>query len=230
MCGRFTRNYTWEEIHAYYNLFSSAAIPNLQPNFNVCPTTQVDVIIPRFGQRELGRMRWWLIPKTWNKSLKEFKYTTFNARAETVATSRFFARPFKDCRCLMPVSGYYEWHRPEGPKGPAQPYYFTRADGQVMTIAAIWDEWTDKATDEKIKACAMVITEPNKFVAEVHDRMPVILERKDFKQWERGNANDAAALMKPADEDVLQKWPVSMRVNSSRTDGDDATLIERMAL
>jgi putative SOS response-associated peptidase YedK len=94
-----------------------------------------------------------------------------------------------------------------------------------MTIAA-----PDKATDEKIKACAMVITEPNKFVAEVHDRMPVILERKDFKQWERGNANDAAALMKPADEDVLQKWPVSMRVNSSRTDGDDATLIERMAL
>lgn len=71
----------------------------------------------------------------------------------------------------------------------------------------------------------MVITEPNKFAAEVHDRMPVILDKKDFAQWERGDMKDAAALMKPADEDVLQKWPVSKRVNSSRADGDDATLV-----
>jgi putative SOS response-associated peptidase YedK len=123
----------------------------------------------------------------------------------------------------MPVSGYYEWHdTPEG----KQPYYFTRADSQILTIAALWDEWTDKATDETLMSCTMVITEPNNFVAEVHDRMPVILEKKDFEQRERGNANDAAALMRRAAEDVLQKWPVSKRVNSSRTDGDDPTLIE----
>ena len=72
----------------------------------------------------------------------------------------------------------------------------------------------------------MVITAPNKFVAEVHDRMPVILEAKDFVQWERGDAKDAAALMKPADEDILQRWPVSKRVNSSRAADDDPTLIE----
>ena len=75
----------------------------------------------------------------------------------------------------------------------------------------------------------MLITEPNKFAAEVHDRMPVILEPKDFEQWERGDVKDAAALMKPASEDVLQKWPVSKRVNNSRADGDDATLIEKIA-
>ncbi len=72
----------------------------------------------------------------------------------------------------------------------------------------------------------MLITEPNKFVADVHDRMPVILETKDFEQWERGDVKDAAILMKPASEDVLQKWPVSKRVNSSRTSDEDATLIE----
>jgi putative SOS response-associated peptidase YedK len=64
----------------------------------------------------------------------------------------------------------------------------------------------------------MVITEPNKLAAEVHDRMPVILETRDFEQWGRGDVKDAAALMKPANEDVLQKWPVSKRVNSSRAD------------
>ena len=75
-------------------------------------------------------------------------------------------------------------------------------------------------------SCAIVITEPNLFVAEVHDRMPVVLEAKDFEQWERGDVKDAAALMTPASEDVLQKWPVSRRVNSSRTSDEDATSIE----
>ena len=74
----------------------------------------------------------------------------------------------------------------------------------------------------------MLITEPNKFVADVHLRMPVILEPKDFEQWERGDVKDAAILMKPASEDVLQKWPVSKRVNSSRTIDEDATLIEEI--
>jgi putative SOS response-associated peptidase YedK len=74
----------------------------------------------------------------------------------------------------------------------------------------------------------MVITEPNKFVAEVHDRMPVILEAKDFEQWEHGDTKDAAALMKPADEGALQKWPVSKRVSNSRAPDDDPTLIERL--
>ena len=98
-----------------------------------------------------------------------------------------------------------------------------------MTIAAIQDAWVDPATGEPIRSCSMLINEPNKFAAEVHDRMPVILEPKDFEQWERGDVKDAAALMKPAFEDVLQKWPVSKRVNSSRADGDDATLIEKTA-
>jgi putative SOS response-associated peptidase YedK len=73
-----------------------------------------------------------------------------------------------------------------------------------------------------------VITEANTFVANVHDRMPVILDRNDFEQWEYGNVKDATALMKPAAEDLLQKWPVSPRVNSSRTPGEDSSLIERV--
>jgi putative SOS response-associated peptidase YedK len=80
-----------------------------------------------------------------------------------------------------------------------------------------------------IKSCSMLITSSNKFVAEIHDRMPVILDAKDFEQWERSEPNDAAMLLKPAGEKVLQKWPVSMRVNSSRADGDDATLIDSVA-
>jgi putative SOS response-associated peptidase YedK len=97
-----------------------------------------------------------------------------------------------------------------------------------MTMAGLCSSWHDRPNDQTIKSCAMVITEPNRFVGEVHDRMPVVLEQKDFERWERGDARDAAELMKPTGEEVLQKWPVSKRVNSSKAPNDDSTLIERL--
>jgi putative SOS response-associated peptidase YedK len=219
MCGRFTRQYTWREIYELYRLTSPAS--NFQPRYNICPTTIIDAVV----DRQHIPMRWGLIPSWWGKPLKERRLATFNARAETVAEKPMFRSSFKRRRCLIPASGYYEWQNtPEG----KQPYYFTRRDGQVITIAGLWDEWTDKESGKVIKSCTMIITSPNKFVAKVHDRMPVILESKDFEQWEHSESKDAATLMRPAREMVLQKWPVSKRVNSSRT-SDDAALIQAFA-
>ena len=214
--------YSWRELWEAYNLFLYGSIPNFQPRYNICPTTTIDAVIVRDGKRVLEQMRWGLVPSWWSKPLKEMRLATFNARAETVAQKPMFRDSFKISRCLMPASGYYEWH--DTPTGK-QPYYFTRRDGQVMTIAGLWSEWPDKEKTEPLKSCAMVITQPNKFVAEVHDRMPVVLEPKDFEMWERGDIREAATLMKPAAEDVLQKWPVSKLVNSSRTSDDDSSLI-----
>lgn len=129
-------------------------------------------------------------------------------------------------RCLISASGYYEWRTENGGK---QPYYFTRRDGAIVTIAGLHEEWTDKESGETLRSCTMVIGAPNAFVAPFHDRMPVILEARDFEQWERGDAKEAAALMRPAGDDVLQARPVSHRVNSSRADDGDASLIERDA-
>jgi len=85
-----------------------------------------------------------------------------------------------------------------------------------------------KETGENFQSCTTVMTEPNKFFAKVHDRMPVILEAIDFEQWERGDTKDPAALLKPGAEHVLLKWPGSKRVNSSGAPDDDPTLIERL--
>ena len=135
-----------------------------------------------------------------------------------------FRNAFKRKRCLIPVSGYYEWQDTPGGK---QPWYFTARDGSpALTIAGLWDEWTDKETLKRLKSCAMIITEPNKFVAEVHDRMPVLLTEKQFDPWLSGEAG--VELLKSAPNDFLQKWPVSKRVNSSRADDNDPTLIERV--
>jgi putative SOS response-associated peptidase YedK len=195
MCGRFTYKLTWAEIVKLYRLTLNQPARNTQPRYNICPTTAIDTVVSSEGERALVPMRWGLIPGWWSKPLKEMRLATFNARAETVATKPMFRDAFKSKRCLIPASGYYEWH--DTPDGK-QPYYFTRRDGQPITFAGLWSNWRDKEAGNNLLSCTMVIVEPNDFVAEVHDRMPVILEAKEFEQWEFGDAKDAAELMKPA--------------------------------
>jgi putative SOS response-associated peptidase YedK len=209
MCGRFTYKLTWAEIVKLYRLTLDQPARNTRPRYNICPTTTIDTIVSSEGKRSLVPMRWGLVPYWWNKPLKEMRLATFNARAETVATKPMFRDAFKSKRCLIPASGYYEW---KGVPGNKQPYYFTRRDGQPITFAGLWSNWKDRAAGSNLLSCTMVITEPNKLAAEIHDRMPVILEAKDFERWEHGDTKDAAALMKPAGESVLQKWTVSKRV------------------
>jgi putative SOS response-associated peptidase YedK len=223
MCGRFTRKYTWRELWELYHLTSPAS--NLEPRYNVCPTTDIDTVIMRRGERVLAPMRWGLVPAWWSKPLKELRAATFNARAETVAEKPFFREAFRRGRCLIPVSGYYEWQDTPGGK---QPHYFTARDSSpVLTMAGLWDEWIDVESKTPLRSCCMIITDANGFVGEVHDRMPVLLQPEHFDAWLSGKAG--RELLKPAPDDLLQRWPVSRRVNSSRAADDDATLIELAA-
>jgi putative SOS response-associated peptidase YedK len=189
MCGRFTRQYTWQQLHALYRLSVPEAIPNFQPDYNVCPTDPADVVLGKDGARELARFRWGLVPYWWAKPLKELRLATFNARIETVTTKPFFREPFKKKRCLMPLSGYYEWQDTSGGK---QPWYFTARDGAPLITAA--------------------------------DRMPVLLQPDQFDHWLSGDIT--VEELKPAPNDYLQRWMVSKRVNSSKADKDDPTLVE----
>lgn len=231
MCGRFTDMYTWEQLWQLYMLSVGFPQSNMQRNYNHCPTDPTSTILLRDGKRVFEKMRWGLIPQWWSKPLKELRLATFNARAETVDTKPFFREAFRRRRCLIPVSGYYEWHydEPENKKKKPQPYYFTARDGSpILTTAGLWDEWKDRQSGETIRSCTMIITEPNKFVAEVHDRMPVLLRPDQFDAWLDGSAGKEVLV--PAAEDMLNKVPVSQRVNSSRAPNDDPTLIEPVAI
>jgi putative SOS response-associated peptidase YedK len=124
------------------------------------------------------------------------------------------------------VSGYYEWQDTPGGK---QSWYFTARDrSPALTIAGVWDRWKNREMDEPLTSCVMIITEPNELVAEVHNRMPVLLAEKGFEPWLTGEAG--IELLKPAPNDLLQKWPVSKRINGSRADDGDSTLIEQIEL
>jgi len=118
MCGRFTQKFTWQEVAGAYGLNQTPR--NIRPNYNVCPTDPISIIIPGDKSLFLIPMRWGLIPRWWKKSLKELP-ATFNARSETVADKPMFRDAFKRNRCLIPASGYFEWQTLGKDK---QPYYF----------------------------------------------------------------------------------------------------------
>ena len=218
MCGRFTQSYTWRELVELYRLTQPAR--NLRPRYNIAPTTQIDVVRLADGARELVPMRWGLIPGWWKKTVKEVP-STFNARAETAAEKPMFRSAFKRTRCIVPASGYYEWRAVEGGK---QPYFISAADGELLSIAGLWDEWRDPETSETISSATLIVTAANDFTRRIHDRMPVMLAQRDHETWLTGKAG--VELLRPAPNDLLRMWPVSKRVNASGRGDDDPSLIE----
>jgi putative SOS response-associated peptidase YedK len=220
MCGRFTQCYSWEEVHRFLNVLLPSTAPNLRPRYNIAPTTMIDVIVDRGKGREMIQMRWGLIPEWWKKTAREVG-GTFNARGEEAASKPMFRGAFKQRRCIIPASGFYEW---TGPKTARQPHYFTRANGQVLGFARLWERWTDPKTGEDILSCSIITVEPSRWMSAYHNRMPAVLDERDFDAWLKGTAGPE--VLKPAPEDLLREHPVSMRVNSSRASDDDATLID----
>ena len=194
------RKLTWEEIVALYRLTLDQPAVNTRAASTTAPPRPSTRYLTKTESAGLSECAGPSSPSWWSKPLKEMKLATFNARAETVATKPMFRSAFKRNRCVIPVSGYYEWQDTPGGK---QPWYFTARNGSpALTIAGLWNEWRDKASGETLKSCTMIITEPNKFVAEVHDRMPALLAEKDYEPWLSGDAG--LELLKPAAENVLQ--------------------------
>jgi putative SOS response-associated peptidase YedK len=219
MCGRFTQHYTWQEVHAFLSVFGTPR--NLQPHYNIAPTDTVDVI--RLGPqgRELAPMRWGLIPGWWKKTAKEMP-ATFNARAESVAEKPMFRDAFKERRSIIPASGFYEW---TGGKGAKQPHLFTAADGApVLAFAGLWDRWRDPATREEILSFTIIVSGASAWMEPYHDRMPVLLEEKDFDAWLNGTLGPEA--LTPAAESALREWTVSPRLNRTGVGDDDPSIIE----
>ncbi len=188
------------------------------PNYNVCPTNSVHVVRASGEGRALVSMRWGFLPH-WYKSLNDGPLL-INARAETIADKPAFGTAVRERRCILPASGYYEWAKDA--EGNRLPWYFTRTDGAPLALAGIWQSW--EGGNGPLNSCAIVTTGANARAGAVHHRMPVILEEQSWAKWLGEEGKGAAALMGPAEEDVLKAWRVSTEVNSNRASG--AQLIE----
>jgi putative SOS response-associated peptidase YedK len=214
MCGRYAITMPPEAVREWFRTYGE--IPNWPVYYNAAPTTGLPVVRQGKEGRELALMTWGLIP--WFSKDGKPPYSTINARAEGVRTSASYRGPFKTGRCIVPASGYFEW---TGPKNDRQPHYFTRADGKPMALAGLWDRWRSADKSETKETFTIVTTEPSTFAAQFHNRMPLILEPDTWDAWLSGNPETAAALMKPANEDILISRPVNKAVGNVKNNGPE---------
>ena len=189
----------------------------------------------RDGRRVLERMRWGVVPSYHKGMIAEWtkkKISTYNTRDDSVQKSGLWKRIWTRNRCLIPVSGFYEWyHTPGAKKGtPPQSYYFTDAHGApALTIAGIFDRWNNPENEgRELLSCSMMTTGPSAHLAKVHDRQVVTLQPDQFAAWLDGSAG--TEILAPAPEEAIRYWPVSKRINKVSAPQDDKTLIEPVTL
>lgn len=228
MCGRFTLVVDARQVEKDFNVkFELEQLKMFRKNYNTAPTHFVCVINSPEDKREAHYMKWGLIP-SWVKNLEDFKATTFNARGETILEKPTYSRPFKKGqRCLVIANGYFEWKK-EGKK--KQAYYFTPKDGSTMAFAGLYEtvKIDTGATESIIETCTIITCEPNQVTKAYHDRMPVILEPKDYDRWISPDMPERKllSLFKACDEDYLDIYPVDNRVG--KVSENDEHLIDKM--
>lgn len=214
MCGRYFIDAKLEDIEQLVGPLSSRV--RLQPRYNIAPEQPVAVIhADATAARHLTFMRWGLIPG-WSKG-PDRRFSMINARAETVAEKPAYRSAIRYRRCLIPASGFYEWRA----GAHKQPFVIRRTDQQLMMFAGLWEDWMGPDGSE-ISSCSIIVTEANAAVRPVHERMPVILDRKDFAHWldrSEQHSKDVLPLLKPCEPQVLEVYPVSREVNNPQHDG-----------
>jgi putative SOS response-associated peptidase YedK len=224
MCGRYT---TPEEAEAERYFTVHQLNWHFSRSYNVAPSQFVPAVRTVATRREGTMMRWGLVP-FFAKGIPT-KYSTINARIETIETAASYRFPWKWAqRCILPSAGFFEWHVNDD--GSNTPFFIHSADGPIFGFAGLWD--TSKREDGSlIESCTIITMPAHAMMAQIHNgpgkqRMPAILHRDDHEDWLTGSKDTALAALKPYPADLMSAWPVSARVNSPRNEGP--SLIERI--
>jgi putative SOS response-associated peptidase YedK len=188
----------------------------LAPSYNVAPQSFQPVVrlSPDTGERELTIMRWGLIP-FWSKDGK-MAFNTINAKAETITTSPAYREAMKRRRCLVPADWFYEWKKLDAKT--KQPYAIAMKDAELFAFAGLWDSWKDKETGKALETYTVITTDPNDLMEPIHNRMPVILHRKDYERWlaVADPAQLPIDLLRPYPAEEMKAWKVSRAVGNVR--------------
>ena len=218
MCGRFAVS---QPRFPHIEHALGTAFAAVQPGYNIAPTQPIPVIRQLEDAYLMSDMKWGLVP-AWSKT-PTTTYSTFNARLETAAEKPVFRSAFRHRRCLIPASGFYEWHTEGQHK---QPYYFTLATGTEMALAGLWEEWHG-ADGTILQSCTILVGAANALVGKVHDRMATIVPEQHYQDWLNPNEKMdylLAMLTLPYLADKMKVWRVSPEVNSVRNQGAELIL------
>lgn len=215
MCYRYVNEADWLALCAQFDAEAAPTLAAPRARYNIAPT-QPAWIIRGPGPRELTALRWGLVP-SWSRS-PSTAARLCNARAETAATLPSFRHAFRQRRCLVPATGFYEWSR----TAERQPYLFRLQGGGVLTFAGLWERWQPPA-GSAIETFTIITTVANRVVGAVHDRMPVILTPDQMACWLAPDTESQTLhnLLRPAADDLLTAIAVSRTVNNPRIERPD---------
>lgn len=215
MCGRYTLRAKTSDIRAAFGV--ETLLPLFEPRYNVAPTQEVLIVreVPGGEKREPVLVRWGLIPK-WAPDEK-IGNRLINARSETVFEKRSFKSAVLKRRCLVVADGWYEWQKQGERK---QPYLFQFPDRRPFAFAGLWERW-DRG-DKPLETCTILTTDAAEFAADVHDRMPLVLDPAFYDRWLDPTLQEPeriTPLMTPYRTDGFERIPVSNYVNCPRNQG-----------
>lgn len=216
MCGRYTlANPDPARLKIRFGLSESVEIGE-EPRFNIAPTDPVLAVRELADGRDLGKLRWGLVPGKWATVRKG--RPLINARAETLTSQAAFRDSFRERRCLIPADGFYEWRRDEHGKVPI---WFHRPGDELFAFAGIWARYQPHGAGEAITSCAIVTCPPNELMRPIHDRMPVILDPEQEASWLDPDASpdELLRILVPPPDETLELREVGDLVNSVREDG-----------
>ena len=223
MCGRYVSP-DEASIEREFNLVHQEW--QFPASFNVAPTQQVPILREIRGERRGSTVRWGLIPFFARGEAP--KYSTINARIETVDTAASYRGPSRrGQRCLQFACGFFEWH--VDAQRRKAPYYIHLSDQPIFAFAGLWDR-SIKPDGSAIESCVHITMPANGLMQEIHNtgnnphRMPAILRREDQEAWLKGSMDEARAVLKQYDAGLMVAFEVSTAVNSPKN--NDEKLIE----
>jgi putative SOS response-associated peptidase YedK len=223
MCGR----YVTKDQAAVERAFSIVK-PwwRFDQSYNVAPSQLVPVVRSAAGEREGVMLRWGLIP-FFARGIAP-KYSTINARVETVETAASYRGPWKrGQRCIQVAAGFYEWHL--AADGNKQPFFIHLADREVFGFAGLWDR-SFAADGVATESCVHITMPANALMRDIHNtgnnphRMPAILRSEDYDAWLSGTTDEARAALVQYPADLMVAYAVSTRVNTPKN--NDASLLD----
>src|SRR6266851_3830615 len=218
MCGRFTL--TWEEWRQVAGALGveneGEAAASYRPRFNIAPTDEHFIITSEFERRKAQRARWGLVNR-WARDDSRGGQC-INAKAETLEQRPSFSEAFQQRRCIVPADGFYEW---TGPKAKRQPLWIHPRAGGLLIFAGLYESWYPEGNQPEV-TFTIVTCAASAAIAEVHDRMPVVLNERAAEDWMNPRERDPLSLKRllvPAPHDLLAMWLASPLVNSVKNEG-----------
>jgi len=230
MCGRYAASRSPDDLVEEFEV-EDRREEGLAPSYNVAPTDAVYAVVERVPRdepeaaprRQLRTVRWGLVP-SWAKD-PSIGSRLINARVETVADKPAFRRAFAKRRCLLPADGYFEWYGEE--RGKKQPFFIRPPDGGGLAMAGLYEFWRDPAKDDDdpdawLTTCTVITTSAPDDLGRIHDRMPMVVEKRRYAEWLDPSVEDFSSLtslLVPAAPGLLTAYPVSKEVSNVRNNG-----------